>query len=194
MEATSKLAAAERTAVPRRIIPAKKTREAARPACDVAPSVRDALARGMARLVEGQRQFAEEFGLPYGRVFSDGYESFKGRQVEAAVRDWFVDEKTGADRLNGVFHDLVVHQMALLSALDGAVLEAFKDEYEVEATQGNLVLRWFRRLVPARRKKLDPTQRYLKVVAPAFVAAYAKAREQAAGASNFQHNQKAAEA
>ena len=96
MEATSKLVAAERTAAPRRIIPAKKSRAAARPTCDIAPAVRDALARGMARLVEGQRQFAEEFGLPYSRVFSDGYESFKGRQVEAAVRDWFLDEHAGS--------------------------------------------------------------------------------------------------
>ena len=41
-----------------------------------------ALVSGVSRLVDGQKQFADEMGLPYARIFQDGFEAFKDAPVE----------------------------------------------------------------------------------------------------------------
>ena len=45
------------------------------------------LVEGTASLVEGQRCFADEFGLSYGRVFSDDFESFKSKDNCKVISD-----------------------------------------------------------------------------------------------------------
>jgi hypothetical protein len=145
------------------------------------PAVGDALADGLARLVEGQRQFAEELGLPYGRVFSDGFEGFKSQDASHVIKRWFADPELGADRLQMLFDDLISHQVAVIAAVDGAVLRAL-NEVDAQSSQlGRSPWAWMvRRLLPRRRRRSveqDQTLRYLHLVAPAFVAAYAQARE-----------------
>lgn len=80
-----------------------------------ATSCIDELLDGVARLIEGQRRFAEEFGVPYSRVFMDGFEAFKGRAIRDVLRDWLESEH-GADSLRNLLQDLANHQLALLES------------------------------------------------------------------------------
>lgn len=84
------------------------------PAPDGSPCI-DELLDGVARLIEGQRRFAEEFGVPYSRVFMDGFEAFKGRAIGDVLRDW-LDAEHGADKLRDLLEDLANHQLALLES------------------------------------------------------------------------------
>lgn len=76
------------------------------------------IVEGFGQLVEGQRQFAEEFGLPYERVFSDGFEAFKGREVRDVIRELLQGKGGGADELGRLLRDLADHQLALLCAVE----------------------------------------------------------------------------
>lgn len=82
------------------------------------------LVQGLARLAAGQRCFADEFGLNYGRVFSSGYEDFKGQKPEKIICQWLCEGEEGAQRLQQLLDDLVKHQLALLGALEGIASEA----------------------------------------------------------------------
>lgn len=171
------LHAIRRSAAERRSSHPGPTPNAPRPRS--APAVGGAIARGLASLVEGQRQFAEEFGLPYGRVFADGFEGFKGRAAEAVIREWLTDREHGAERVEALFSDLVAHQMALVAALDGAVLHALEGS-DAADSEDELPLwaRIVRSITPGKqRETADPGLRYLCLVAPAFVTAYDRARK-----------------
>lgn len=80
-----------------------------------ASSCIDELLDGVARLIEGQRRFAEEYGVPYSRVFMDGFEAFKGRAIPEVLRDWLGAEH-GADNFRNLLRDLANHQFALLES------------------------------------------------------------------------------
>lgn len=77
----------------------------------------EALVCGVARLVEGQRQFADEFGLPYGRVFDDAFESFKSRDTRDVLRHWLTSDE-GAGQLQKLLCSLACHQLAVLQAAE----------------------------------------------------------------------------
>lgn len=81
------------------------------------------LVQGLARLAEGQRCFADEFGLNYGRVFSSEYETFKGQKSENVICQWLDEGEEGAQRLQQLLDDLLKHQLALLGALEGIASE-----------------------------------------------------------------------
>lgn len=84
------------------------------PAPNASPCI-DELLDGVARLIEGQRRFAEEFGVPYSRVFMHGFEAFKGRAIRDVLRDWLHAEH-GAENLRDLLRDLAGHQLALLES------------------------------------------------------------------------------
>lgn len=151
------------------------------PGCEAAaetPTV--ALAAELARLIEGQRQFAEEFGLPYERVFSDGFESFKDRDSSDVIAEWLAEGDSGAAELARLFDDLVSHQLALIGAIESLVAQGGSRRPSLQADRGGKPRIWARLLEalrPRRPDAADPTVRYLSLVAPAFVAAYARQRE-----------------
>ncbi|WP_111655393.1 hypothetical protein [Isoalcanivorax indicus] len=129
------------------------------------------LVRGVARLVEGQRRFADEFGLPYGRLFHDAFEAFKDQPPETVIRAW-LDAGAEADgALEALFSDLLGHQLALVEAL--AAVSAAPDKTSGLAER---LATLFRRAPQVRH---DASHRdYMEVIAPVFVTAYASAREQ----------------
>lgn len=146
-------------------------------------SIDGVLARGLARLIEGQRQFGQEFGLPFSRIFTDEFESFRGRNPEAVVRDWLADAAAG-DRLETLFDDLLAHQLALLAALDDAVLQGIRRERRhtqgIRAAWKHALRSMFFAPKSAEVHTGDQTLRYLHIVAPAFLARYARERQRLA--------------
>ncbi|MBA3981513.1 MAG: hypothetical protein C0462_13030 [Alcanivorax sp.] len=134
------------------------------------------LVQGVSRLVEGQRRFADEFGLPYGRLFHDAFEAFKDQSPETVIRAW-LDAGAQADaELEALFSDLLGHQLALVEAL--AAVSAAPEK--PRGLAGRLAT-WFRRAPQARH---DASHRdYMEVIAPVFVTAYASAREQVTSSS-----------
>jgi len=80
----------------------------------------EAMIAGLARLVDGQRQFAEEFGLPYGRVFDDAFEPFKSRDTREVLRDW-VPSDEGPEHLQQLLLNIAHHQLAVLQAAEHVV-------------------------------------------------------------------------
>lgn len=125
---------------------------------------------GLGKLVEGQRQFADEFGLPYGRLFHDGFEAFKDGAISAQLLDWISSDRPRPDQIGQLFSDLLKHQLALVEAL------AALDSSAAEKTKKKSLSALFRPL--SSGKTADGAhRRFMEVTAPAFIAAYARARE-----------------
>lgn len=137
-----------------------------------------ALAEGLARLAEAQLRFADELGLPRARVLSVA-ERFHGQQAQRVIADWLAHQEEGAPLLRTLLAELAAHQSALTEALDGALLDrasrALVDDPERERRLP-LWLRVLRGVMP-RRPEHEGDIRHLQLVAPAFVAAYLRARQ-----------------
>lgn len=141
------------------------------------------LIRGLARLAEGQRCFAEEFGLNYGRVFRDEFEPFKGKNPETVIRQWIKEGEGGAQRLQGLLDDLLQHQLALVGALEGIANEAvdqLSPKKAESASPGLLGLRpfaWhcYRKL--HRQYVQNHQLRHQNLVLNGFVTGYIRERE-----------------
>lgn len=156
--------------------PTRRQKQARPPAVQV-------LVQGLARLVEGQRCFAEEFGLTYGRVFRDEFEQFKGKKVENVIRQWLNDGDNGIQSLQGLLDDLLRHQLALVGALDGIAAEAvdqLSPQRVEKASPGLLGMRpfaWrcYRKL--HRQYVQNPQLRHQNLVLNGFVTGYIRERE-----------------
>lgn len=151
---------------------------------DPASGAESALRQGLARLIEGLRCFADEFGLAYGRVFCEEFNDFKGRCPEEVLRQWCDGGEEGTLRLARVIDDLVHHQLALVAALDGVARETV-DELSprrvAEHTPGWLRLKLFAwRSYRVLHKELEHNQnlRHARLVLPGFVTGYVKVREE----------------
>lgn len=148
-----------------------------------APSAAQILIRGLARLAEGQRCFAEEFGLNYGRVFRDEFEAFKGKNPETVIRQWIKDGEGGAQRLQGLLDDLLQHQLALVGALEGIANEAVEQLSPQKAESASPKLlgmrpfawRCYRHL--HRQYAQSQQLRHQKLVLNGFVSGYIRERE-----------------
>lgn len=136
------------------------------------------LVEGTASLVEGQRCFADEFGLSYGRVFSDDFESFKGKDNCKVISEWIRGGEEGAHRLKRLFDDLAQHQLALVAAFDKVARESADVGKLKKGRRSNKSC--IDAHVDASRQKsmqqYSNTQQHL--ILTEFVAGYAKAREQ----------------
>jgi len=79
---------------------------------------------GIIKLLEGQRCFADEFGLPYDRVFDEECQVFRNKKAEPILRSWLQDKIEGPTKFTRLINDLVEHNLALWAALDGVALES----------------------------------------------------------------------
>lgn len=141
------------------------------------------LLQGIARLIEGQMRFADEFGLHYGRVFPDIHELLKNQDLEKVLKD-LLDADKSADFSQQLFDALVNHQLALMIALDDVALQTVKIiEQKLQSRCGW----WCRiksclRLNALQKSSVDfnnnQQARYHELVVPAIVGAYMRVREQ----------------
>lgn len=145
------------------------------------------LVGGLAGLVAAQRCFADEFGLAYSRVFSDGYEAFKGRDPEEVVREWLAGGEDGLRRLERLFDDLAQHQLALVGALDGVALEAMSVLAEKDRRKRRLWLPFRPLSGDLLRRQLagDQVLRHARVVLPGCAHGYVRARDAARSRDGF---------
>jgi hypothetical protein len=79
---------------------------------------------GLIRLLEGQRRFVEELGLPYDRVFDEECQVFRNKKPELILRAWLQDKVEGPKKFTCLVNDLVEHNLALCAALDGVAQES----------------------------------------------------------------------
>ncbi len=141
------------------------------------------LVKGLAQLTEGQRCFADEFGMNYRRVFSDAYEPFKGEDPEKVIRQWLLEGEEGAERLQLLLDALVQHQLAMVGALEGIADETLSQLSPIiveRSSPGFLGLRPFRwRTYRSlhRRYAQDRQWRLKNLVIGGFVSGYLRERE-----------------
>ncbi|AJF06107.1 type VI secretion system-associated FHA domain protein [Geoalkalibacter subterraneus] len=142
-----------------------------------------ALISGVARLIEGLRCFADEFGLSPRRILGEAWEEFQCGNAEDVLRNWLRDGDDGAQRIERLFNDLTAHQVALLSGVDGVAREAarrFNPQHFKMQTPGLLGIRpraW--RNYCRYYQELTASEQHLHrtLVLPGFVSAYIQTRE-----------------
>lgn len=150
------------------------------------------LVHGIARLIEGQRQFAEEFGLSQRRVFPNSHELLEGQTPTQLAISLFTADWKSISELENLFADLIQHQVSLFSALDGiahAALNHMGDEGLGDGrTKLNDARSW--RLHKERLQELlqNDNLRFEKLVASGFVRHYIKSQEKTQKNSNEQQS------
>lgn len=130
------------------------------------------ISKFLARLTESQREFSEQLGLPYTRVFSDGYEDFKGKQTDEVILSWLMSGTNDQVRLTRLLNDVCKHQLALVASTDGVV------EHAIDTIQSKTT-GIFNRDIKSYciGIKESPEQRFNEFVAPGLARAYIGQRE-----------------
>jgi hypothetical protein len=141
--------------------------------------VLSALVEGLASLVDGQRGFAEEFGLSYERVFHNDQESFKGRDSRKVIGEWLRSGEEGASKMRDLFDDLARHQVAVVEAIDQVSKES-ADLGKLKKSKLANKLGYDPRAdsVVSKTCKGLNEDAHQRLMLSAFVAGYARAREQ----------------
>ncbi len=130
------------------------------------------LAKFISQLVESQRDFSEQLGLSYARVFTDDYEDFKGKKVIDVIRTWLNSGPKEQVKLARLLVDISKHQMALIAATDGVIEYAVE---HLEAKSSSLFNAKFKKY--CQEIKENPHKRFNELVAPSLSTAYIKQRE-----------------
>ncbi len=78
---------------------------------------------GLIRLVEGQKGFANEFGLPLNRVFRHSAERLRYDEPSKVISSWLKDNDQGPAQITALLNDIIEHQLAMCAALDGVAIE-----------------------------------------------------------------------
>lgn len=138
---------------------------------------------GLAKLLKGQRRFAEELGLPYTRVFAEECQVFRDKEPELVLRDWLRDKVDGQEKLSHLINDLVEHNLALCAALDGVALESISRLSPAAVKSRSFsIFGWrpfawltFRRL--HRTYTANDYKRHQELVVKGFAKAYCAQRE-----------------
>lgn len=130
-----------------------------------------ALVVGLARLIENQRQLAEQFGLPLSQAFPSSHAVLQKQTAMQFTIALFRGDKDHVNALTGIINDLVGHQESIHSALDGVALEAVRltKEYLEDSVTQNVTAdsqAYLSELV------VDPDLRFEMIVAPGFVEEY----------------------
>ena len=139
---------------------------------------------GLSRLIEGQRQLADEFGLSLGRVFPRSLELLEGRNPEEVLTELFRSGPARLDEVNALFEDMIAHQLALVSALDDVALASMKHlspeqlKEDFPDRRMNDARAW--RFYKERHHELieNDNLRFQQLVGTGFVEGYAQARTQ----------------
>ncbi len=147
---------------------------------------------GLCRLIEGQQQFADEFGLGPVRVFPHSSEHFEGRSPRDVLHQWFRAGDESVPALRQLFEDMMQHQLALMGGLDGvavAALQYTSAEAVRQAHGGRLLTSgraWKRHNQRVQELLDNPNLRFQRVLAPGFLEQYIRRREGEASKSDKQ--------
>jgi hypothetical protein len=147
------------------------------------PTSTHVILSGVAKLLEGQRCFAEEFGLSYPTILHPECEVFRQRKPETIIREWFQDKTDGPQKFSRLIEDLVEHNLALCAALDGVAQESINRLSPAAVKSKGLgIFGWrpfswltFRRL--HRSFQNNDYLRHQEIVVKGFAKAYSFHRE-----------------
>lgn len=137
---------------------------------------------GLVHLIEGQKKFAEEFGLNLARVFPKGYEELQSTNIRELLHQWCVSDIDGANYLQHLFEALIQHQLALVAALDGVALHIMQAITKPQSQMLSQLLKNLRKKTSAATTWIETLQqnqqlRYQQLIVPGFIDAYIKIRE-----------------
>ena len=139
--------------------------------------------KGLAQLIQGQRQFAEEFGLSSARVFPQSHHRLDGQSPEKLLKQIFRSGEPGIEQLQELFNDMVEHQLALFSAIDAVAKETLlslspknvqSENPSRFSTNGN---KWSFYKSYHQEFQLNDNFRFNMIVAPGFIKKYSMTRE-----------------
>jgi hypothetical protein len=151
-----------------------------------------ALVHGIARLIEGQRQFADEFGLSLRRVFPNSHELLEGQTPTKLAISLFTADWKSVSEVENMFADLIQHQVSLFSALDGIATATLKQMGDEGLGDGRTKLNDARawRLHKERLQELieNDNLRFEKLIASGFVRHYIKSHEKPSKKSEKESN------
>jgi len=143
----------------------------------------DSVLIGLAQLIDGQRRFADEFGLKQDLVFSADLADIQKRGSSAVLRDWLTGTNPDASsQLDALFEDLAFHQSSLLSSLDTIARRTIKYLGPELTEKGISGLSKLGPVWPHYRKRnqkiaADQQARYKVIIAPGVAFGYARAKE-----------------
>lgn len=138
---------------------------------------------GLIKMLEGQRRFTEELGIPYARIFDEECQVFRDQKPELILQDWLRDKLEGPEKFSYLINDLVEHNLALCAALDGVALEAISQLSPTTVKTASFsIFGWrpFAWLTFRRLHKTYATNDYLRhqeLVVKGFAKAYCAHRE-----------------
>ncbi len=81
---------------------------------------------GLVKLIEAQKRFSKEFGLPHDYVFSHGGELLKQGSSELVLRRLLKNGEHGTEQLTLIVTDILEHHLTLYKALDEIACEALR--------------------------------------------------------------------
>lgn len=136
--------------------------------------------KGMALLIHGQLQFAEEFGLSNKRVFPQSHHLLDGNSPEKCLKQIFRSGEPGVQQLQELFNDIIDHQLALFSAIDAVATEALISLSPKNVQNENprrFGSKWGFYKSYHKEFQVNDNFRFNMIVAPGFIRKYSAARE-----------------
>ncbi len=90
---------------------------------------------GLVKLIEGQKSFSEEFGLPYDYVFSKSGDTLKQGSTALVLKRLLKNGDSGTEQLSQIVADVLSHYLAMHQALDGIASETLRQLDPVHVRQ-----------------------------------------------------------
>ncbi len=140
-----------------------------------------ALIRGLSNQVVVQLRLAAEFGIPHSQIFTEDYRGLSRREIEKLIIKYLRTGEEGLKKINQLGNDLLAHQIAVISGLDGIVRQTLdsldpKEIKKVKGVSNSKSKAWLAYSKTFAELNENAIQRHQQIVIPGFVSAYVNAR------------------
>lgn len=140
--------------------------------------------QGVARLIEGQLKFADEFGLGRKRVFPEVHELLTDNNIEQVLTSLLASGDEGLKSWCDLFDALIAHQLALMTAIEGVVLHTMtvvEDRTKRKYNPLQVIKQLFKRktfgtIFSTEHYKNNRQVRYKELIVPGFIDSYIQTR------------------
>lgn len=164
---------------------AKHTDSAKGSDCTQKTSMRDGvltLIRGTASQIIVQLRLTSEFGIPHFQIFSEDFRGLSRGEIEQLLVSWLRNGNDGLAKLDQLHSDLLAHQIAVISGLDGIVKTTLEKIAPAENRSKAGALSSKKKDFTVYSKVYQDLndnimKRHQQVVIPGFVSSYVKSRD-----------------
>jgi len=141
-----------------------------------------AMIRGTANQIVVQLRLASEFGIPHFQIFSEDFRGMTRVEIEQLIVSWLRDGDKGLEKIDQLHSDLLSHQIAVISGLDGIVQTTLEQVAPVNNRTKSGALSFKKKDLKVYSKAFlelndNIMKRHQQVVVPGFVSSYLKARD-----------------